>query len=59
MRNWGAGLGMCSCSVPGTETYKLDLYSLLSMEYIGLTVSRTGKDYHETDRVWIPLNLAM
>ena len=25
---------------------------------IGLNVSHTGKNYHETDRVWIPLNLA-
>ena len=25
---------------------------------IGLNVSNTGKDYHETDRIWIPLNLA-
>ena len=25
---------------------------------IGLNVSHTGKDYHDTDRVCIPLNLA-
>ena len=25
---------------------------------IGLNVSHTGRDYHETDRIWIPLNLA-
>ena len=32
--------------------------SALVQQFKWFNVSHTGKDYHETDRVWIPLNLA-
>lgn len=34
MRNWGAGLGMCSCSVPGIETYKLEEQKSLAVSFL-------------------------